>query len=103
MRRYRARRRAAGLRLERRWVPAAGPRVTAPPLSDHRILDARSLAMHALIARKIARDARLIDVARRSPSGGRSSRDRGGRSLPCSPIPERKRRACGSPRRSRAS
>jgi hypothetical protein len=48
--------------------------VTAPPLSDHRILDARSLAMHALIARKIARDARLIDVARRNLDRWRAGR-----------------------------
>ncbi len=74
MRRYRARRRAAGLRLERRWVPATGPRATPTPFSDHRILDARSLALHALIARKIARDPRLLDVARRNLDRWRAAR-----------------------------
>jgi hypothetical protein len=72
MRRYRARRRAAGLRLERRWVSAAGP--GAAPFSDHRILDARSLALHALIARKIARAPRLLDIARRNLDRWRAAR-----------------------------
>lgn len=68
MRRYRARRRAAGLRLERRWVPdiararAAGART----YSDHRILEARSLALHCLIVRKIERNPRLLQIARRN-------------------------------------
>lgn len=66
MRRYRARRRAAGFKLERRWVPAGGVRAGIAPFSDHRILDARSLALHALIARKIARDPRLLGRARRN-------------------------------------
>jgi hypothetical protein len=73
MRRYRARRRAAGLRLERRWVPAAGSR-TGSPFSDHRILDARSLALHALIARKIARAPGLLDIARRNLDRWRAAR-----------------------------
>ena len=36
----------------------------AVPYSEHRILDARSLALHCLVARKISRDPRLLEVAR---------------------------------------
>lgn len=61
MRRYRARRRAAGLRLERRWV--AGDAPTAP-FSDHRLLDLRSLALHGAIARKLRAHPELINRAR---------------------------------------
>lgn len=61
MRRYRARRRAAGLTLRRRWVP--GQDVCAP-YSDQRLLEARSLALHCVMARKIDRDARLLQRAR---------------------------------------
>lgn len=60
MRAYRARKRAAGLRRAHGWVPAHGG------YSDHRILEARSLALHCKIAQKIARDAELLDVARRN-------------------------------------
>lgn len=68
MRRYRARRRAAGLTLERRWVPLRErDRHAAPPqYSDHRRLEARSLALHCLAARKIDRDRRLLEIARRN-------------------------------------
>ncbi len=66
MRRYRARRRRAGLKLERRWVEADSGSVARAPYSDHRLLDARSLAMHCLIAAKIARDPGLLDLARRN-------------------------------------
>lgn len=68
MRRYRARRRAAGLKLERRWVPErsrAAPR-RAQHYSDHRILEARSLALHCLVVRKIERNPRLLEIARRN-------------------------------------
>jgi hypothetical protein len=68
MRRYRARRRAAGLRLERRWVPA-GTRAGTTAVrsySDHRILEARSLALHCLIVLKIERDPRLLQIAHRN-------------------------------------
>jgi hypothetical protein len=64
MRRYRARKRAAGLKQERSWVPAGAERLAV--YSDHTILEARSLAMHCLIARKIARDPRLLEIARRN-------------------------------------
>ena len=61
MRAYRKRKREAGLKSVRRWEPASG---TGPgPYSDHRILDARSLAMHCRIALKISRDPKLLDKA----------------------------------------
>ena len=58
VRRYRARRRAAGLRAVTRWRPAA------PAWSDHRVAEARSLALHVLAARRIADDPRLLERAR---------------------------------------
>lgn len=58
MRRYRVRRRAAGLRPLVVWTPQRAV------WSDHRIVDARSLAMHVLAARHIARDPRLLERAR---------------------------------------
>lgn len=58
MRRYRARRRAAGLRAATHWTPRA------PVWSDHRIAEAKSLAMHVLAARRIAADPRLLARAR---------------------------------------
>ncbi len=66
MRRYRARKRQAGLTLERRWVASGGKSVGRVPYSDHRLLEARSLALHCLVAAKIARDPKLLDVARRN-------------------------------------
>jgi hypothetical protein len=62
MRAYRKRKRDAGLKSVRRWEPAAG--ASERHYSDHRILDARSLAMHCKIARKIARDPELLDIAK---------------------------------------
>jgi len=58
MRRYRARRRAAGLRTTTRWAPRV------PVWSDHRIAEARSLALHVLAARRITADPRLLEQAR---------------------------------------
>lgn len=58
MRRYRRRRRAAGLRAVTRWTPGA------PTWSDHRVADAKSLALHVLAARRISADPRLLDRAR---------------------------------------
>jgi hypothetical protein len=73
MRRYRARRRAAGLKQERRWVSSRGQ---APAVfSDHAVLDARSLALHCLIARKISRDPRLLLVARKNLAAWTRARD----------------------------
>jgi len=60
MRAYRKRKRDAGFKNVRRWEPAEGVR----QYSDHRILDARSLAMHCKIAQKISRDPDLLDKAR---------------------------------------
>ncbi len=58
MRRYRARRRAAGLRAKTSWAPRT------PVWSDHRIAEARSLALHVLAARAIEADPRLLTRAR---------------------------------------
>ncbi|MEK6244536.1 MAG: hypothetical protein AABM33_08525 [Pseudomonadota bacterium] len=58
MRRYRARRRAAGLRSVRSWAPRE------PVWSDHRIAEARSLVMHVLAARRIGADPALLARAR---------------------------------------
>lgn len=59
MRRMRERRKADGLKPVVSWVPHA-----APVHSSHRLLEARSLAMHAVIAQKIERDPKLLDVPR---------------------------------------
>jgi hypothetical protein len=62
MRAYRKRKRDAGLKNVRRWEPdqSAG----AVQYSDHRILDARSLAMHCKIAQKLSRDPKILEKAR---------------------------------------
>ncbi len=65
MRRYRARQRAASLRVATRWQPAASAAIS-PGVLKHRIIEARSLAMHCLIARKIEADRRLLAAARRN-------------------------------------
>ena len=62
MRAYRKRKRDLGFRSVRRWEPVAGE--GASGYSDHRILDARSLAMHCRIAQKISRNPGLLDKAR---------------------------------------
>jgi hypothetical protein len=62
MRRLRERRRAVGLKPVVAWVAREAP--TRPGYSSHRLLDARSLAMHVVIAQKIERDPKLLDVAR---------------------------------------
>jgi hypothetical protein len=63
MRLMRARRKAAGLKPVVAWI-AQKPQQS--PYSSHRLLDVRSLAMHAVIARKIERDPALLEVARRN-------------------------------------
>ncbi len=78
MRRYRARRRAAGMRLERRWV--AGGEPTAH-FSDHRLLELRSLALHAAIARKVRGHPELIDRARANLERWMAAADDGGRAV----------------------
>ena len=62
MRAYRKRKRDAGLKSVRHWEPANGERPSG--YSDHRILDARSLAMHCRIAQKISRDPSLLEKAK---------------------------------------
>jgi hypothetical protein len=61
MRRMRQRRRAAGFKLQSQWVYGGS---STAPYSDHRRADLRSLAMHTLIARKLARTPGLIAEAR---------------------------------------
>jgi hypothetical protein len=73
MRRYRARRRAAGLQLERRWVSTRAP-VATTVYSDHRRLDARSLVLHALIAHRLVRDPAVVERARRNLDRWRAAR-----------------------------
>jgi hypothetical protein len=58
VRRYRARRRAAGLRPVTRWHS------TAASWSDHRVAEARSLALNVLAARRIAANPGLLGRAR---------------------------------------
>ena len=55
----RTRKRKSGLRLVQSWVPDA-------PLiySDHMRLDARSLALHSAVARKLIADPGLVAKAR---------------------------------------
>lgn len=65
MRRYRARQRAAGLRTTVRWQPAVSPS-PSPGMLKHRLIEARSLAMHCMIAKKIAANPSLLDLARRN-------------------------------------
>lgn len=62
MRAYRRRKRDAGLKSVRHWEPIEGK--GARQYSDHRILDARSLAMHCKIAQKIEHDAKLLGIAK---------------------------------------
>lgn len=54
MRRYRTRRRDAGLCAVTRWVPRERR------WSDHRVAEVRSLAMHVLAARRIDADRTLL-------------------------------------------
>jgi len=61
MQRLRERKKAQGLKPVTRWVAV---KTHAPTWSDHRLLDLRSLAMHAVIAKKVARDPGLLKVAR---------------------------------------
>jgi len=64
MRRYRERQRAAGLHaVTRMEVPV---RTLSGGALKHRIIEARSLAMHCLAAQKIMRDPALLDRVRRT-------------------------------------
>jgi len=62
MRAYRKRKRDAGLTSVRRWEPVGDS--TVARYSDHRILEARSLAMHCKIVQKLMRDPSLLEIAR---------------------------------------
>jgi hypothetical protein len=73
MRRYRRRRRAAGLKLVRRWVSGEGQ--AAGRWSDHRLLEARSLALHCLAAASIERRPELLEIARRNLANWRQARE----------------------------
>lgn len=59
MRAARERKRRAGFRLRQGWVNGA-----PQGYSDHQRLDARSLAMHCLVARKLLANPALITQAR---------------------------------------
>jgi hypothetical protein len=61
MQRLRQRRKAAGLKAVVSWVGTQ-----QATFSSHRILEARSLAMHALIAAKIERDPSLLEIPMRN-------------------------------------
>jgi hypothetical protein len=62
MRRMRERRKAVGLKPVVSWVSHEAS--VRPGYSSHRLLEARSLAMHAVIAQKIERDPKLLLVPR---------------------------------------
>ena len=64
MRAYRKRKRDAGFRNVRTWQPGGDD--CRQGYSDHRILDARSLAMHCMIAKKIEGNLELLDIARQN-------------------------------------
>jgi hypothetical protein len=64
MRAMRERRKASGLKPVLSWVPAK--RSDRSVYSSHRLLEIRSLAMHALIAAKIERDRAPILIAQRN-------------------------------------
>jgi hypothetical protein len=64
MRRMRLRRKSAGLKQVIVWVPSDP--ASRRPYSTHRLLEARSLAMHALIAAKITRDQSLLAKPRQN-------------------------------------
>jgi hypothetical protein len=69
MRRYRARRRAAGLRVVTK-IESPVMALSAGALK-HRILDARSLAMHCMAAAKIEQDRGLLRIVRKTFAGWR--------------------------------
>ena len=62
MRAYRKRKRDAGLTSVRRWESADDS--PEGRYSDHRILEARSLAMHCRIVQKISRNPSLLEKAK---------------------------------------
>ncbi len=71
MQRYRVRQRAAGLHVATHWRPVTSATLS-PGLLKHRVIEARSLAMHCLAAQKISNDPRLLDAVRGTLAGWRS-------------------------------
>lgn len=71
MRLYRARQRAAGLHAATHWRPVTSATLS-PGLLKHRVIEARSLAMHCLAAQKISDDPRRLDAVRGTLAGWRS-------------------------------
>jgi len=63
-RQYRARRKAAGLQPVVEWRAVREEAVI--PYSPHRLAEARSLAMHTVIAQRLLRDSTIIEHARRN-------------------------------------
>ena len=78
MRRYRARQRAAGLRAVTRLE--APVRALSGGALKHRVIEARSLAMHCLAAQKIERDSELLNKVRQTLEAWRA---RYGEDMPC--------------------
>lgn len=70
MRRYRARQRAAGLRVVTR-LDAPTTALSGGAIR-HRIIEARSLAMHCLAAQKIERDPAILERVRGTLAGWRA-------------------------------
>lgn len=62
MRAYRERKRAAGLKRPGGWCST--PSTHAGRYSDHRQVEARSLALHCRAAAKIAANPHLLEIAR---------------------------------------
>lgn len=67
MKRYRARQRALGLRTVTRLEAPVGAHTTVS--LDHRILDARSLAMHCMAAAKVEQDRSLFRTVKKIVDG----------------------------------
>ena len=73
MQRMRDRRKAVGLRQVVSWV--SDESASYPVYSSHRLLEARSLAMHAVIAYKIERDPTLLAIPRNNLKRWMEQRD----------------------------
>lgn len=64
MRQWRARRKAAGLKAVVQWRLAESEIVA--PYSPRRVAEARSLAMHTVIAQRLLRDPGVLEKARQN-------------------------------------
>jgi hypothetical protein len=69
----RARKKADGLKAVSSWIPTHSD--TSGGYSSHRVLDARSLAMHVRIVQKIDRDPGLLAIAHRNLARWGTQRD----------------------------